>query len=360
MIPLRHSLNPFGRAASALVRYLLHDEFPTAAAAPLSSPRACEPGPGTATITDTANKASISGGALVFSGRTVSNSDPSYKGDGYARSAGLAAIFRHSTGHTGNYCLFGWFPASGFPATDTMLRLVGGFASPKGEYFGYPVSTGYRNYAMIARQVGGFIVIGDKLTFVDATANNQTIYPGIAVSTAWATTNALDYVRVKQLGAPWTTDAGIYIANYPTPTNPQVSTSSDGDTFIEFTSSIGAGVIVELDFRRTDADNRWILRIDGTAKSVKIIQRQGGIETERASGDISIYIPTSRRFCVSVVGPQITFFIMERSFIQYGAATFNQAATGIRLSGFSNASNFIVWPGKLTGSTLDELQRYMA
>src|SRR3990172_2689119 len=48
--------------------YDLLDNFNTAEAAPLTSPRTAEPGPGTLTIVDTENKLSISGGQLVCAG----------------------------------------------------------------------------------------------------------------------------------------------------------------------------------------------------------------------------------------------------------------------------------------------------
>lgn len=45
--------------------YLLYDEFITPEANPLASPRACEPGPGTLTVLDVAEKYSIADGKLV-------------------------------------------------------------------------------------------------------------------------------------------------------------------------------------------------------------------------------------------------------------------------------------------------------
>ena len=47
---------------------LLYDKFTTAAAAPITSPRTCEPGPGLATIVDTENKFTIAGASLVCAG----------------------------------------------------------------------------------------------------------------------------------------------------------------------------------------------------------------------------------------------------------------------------------------------------
>jgi hypothetical protein len=67
-------LRPRGGKSWIEKNALLYDTFTTDDAAPITSPRTCEPGPGVATIVDTTNKLTISGGALVFSeGNTAGN-----------------------------------------------------------------------------------------------------------------------------------------------------------------------------------------------------------------------------------------------------------------------------------------------
>ena len=77
------------------VSYLLRDQFTTAASAPLASPRTAEPGPGTATITDTGNKLSIAGGILTSSTAGVAANDPAIVYNGIARASGRAALRRY-------------------------------------------------------------------------------------------------------------------------------------------------------------------------------------------------------------------------------------------------------------------------
>lgn len=69
---IRHArlrLTPQGAksASSVPLTFLLNDQFTTAESAPLTSPRTAEPGPGTQTISDDYDEASISGGKLVVS-----------------------------------------------------------------------------------------------------------------------------------------------------------------------------------------------------------------------------------------------------------------------------------------------------
>lgn len=56
------------RWATSGLTYLLYDDFTTPEAAPLTSPRTCEPGPGTLVISDSYSALSISGGSIVSVG----------------------------------------------------------------------------------------------------------------------------------------------------------------------------------------------------------------------------------------------------------------------------------------------------
>jgi hypothetical protein len=68
-----------GESEGEVLTYLLRDEFTTADAAPITSPRTCEPGPGLFDVADATNKFSISGGDLVCSGgQSAWGGDPSY------------------------------------------------------------------------------------------------------------------------------------------------------------------------------------------------------------------------------------------------------------------------------------------
>ena len=51
-LPSGFGIRTYAAAPGGGVTYLLRDEFTTDAAAPLTSPRTCEPGPGTLTISD--------------------------------------------------------------------------------------------------------------------------------------------------------------------------------------------------------------------------------------------------------------------------------------------------------------------
>src|SRR5690348_3793259 len=92
------------------IAWLFRDEFTTDQAAPLTSPRTSEPpGPGTLTITDTGNHASIVGGKLSFDGTIVATGNPRVVGtNSLARVAGRTLFIPINFSATGGQYLYGW------------------------------------------------------------------------------------------------------------------------------------------------------------------------------------------------------------------------------------------------------------
>src|SRR5690554_4626838 len=84
------ALGMFGGAGAAPVEYLLRDEFTTDEAAPLTSPRTCEPGPGTLVTSESSGLIAIVDGQISLTGFNGSYNDPKvYSSDSFARAAGL-------------------------------------------------------------------------------------------------------------------------------------------------------------------------------------------------------------------------------------------------------------------------------
>jgi hypothetical protein len=140
---------------------LLYDTFTTDDAAPITSPRTCEPGPGLATIVDTENKLSISGDNLVCAGgKTVpAFGDPSaWLGrdnagsvDAVPFTVGMAGLLDFTPGLTSKQFMFGFDnDDSGYPkprfhfngttvrlvdsASGTLVDLANGYAAERSKY----------------------------------------------------------------------------------------------------------------------------------------------------------------------------------------------------------------------------------
>lgn len=206
----------FAAAPDSGVTYLLRDEFTTDAAAPLLSPRTCEPGPGTLTIVDTRSELSISSGKLSLNNTAVTGGNPGLWGGALSRQAGLATITQFAETHAGTSVRFGFdtnltglLDDANLYANNTTLRAgIGTQDIPVGAL------TSSADYVAgaVLRGTGAFILIKGgafsdwTLVWVATNGSAATVYPAIATVFRTAT---CDYMRVSQFPAPWTTDYGI-------------------------------------------------------------------------------------------------------------------------------------------------------
>lgn len=96
-------LSPLGRALKNRIGYILRDEFITNSASPLTSPRTCEPGPGTLTLADAGNKMSIANSKLTYAGGSSDWINPGgYWSSAITRVAGRA-FYAVATLSSGSY-----------------------------------------------------------------------------------------------------------------------------------------------------------------------------------------------------------------------------------------------------------------
>ena len=120
------------------------------------------------------------------------------------------------------------------------------------------------------------------------------------------------------------------------------TTTSEADALIEMTWTAATGETFELSTRRTDDDNRWILRASQAGSTVKLIQEQATVETERSSAAQTLTNSTDYRFVVIQDGADISTRVGSTAKNTYGSATFNQTATGVKVS--HAGDNLIAWP----------------
>lgn len=328
-------------------RYLFLDRFLTDASAPLSSPRTCEPGPGTWAITDTENKISISSGLLTFAGGKASPGygDPMVRSVSSVGSAGGTALLATVVSNTGTACIgFGAGTANpGFRFSISTLVSADVGTSINSETVALP-----QDFAVILRPAlaGGWMCRRSpggtwNLQWVSVAGPNTN-----AVVSSYNSAVSVDNVRVVVLPA-WATESNIYTSFVASPANPQAATmTADGLVYVTWTPA--AGETLELDIRRTDSDNRWIHRCDQAGSTMKIIERAAGIETERASSAQTWTVSTAYRIGIVAVGQSIKQIVGNVAKNTYTSASFNQSATGVRLSGHSTATNLYAWPRYVT------------
>lgn len=341
-------------SAGTPVNWLLLDRFTTNAAAPLASPRTCEPGPGTLTLTDTGNKLSIVGSKLVSAAPTVGFSDPRVSGTTIARVQGRALMVRGAKGTSWRIGFADSADTSprGGPLLNSSAFFHYDNASPVG---GLVAASGATSYDML-------IVQQDYNTFSavlgGAWAAWTMLFSGGIRNAANITVNAAATQKIYfDVNAAWEVDSleewdllGVYSLSYgwatvhetePAPAGVTGTVSSaDMLAIVEWTPA--AAATMELSIRRTDNDNRWIVRCDQTGSTVKLIERNAGVETERASAAMAWGTGSKQRVWVRAETQRISFGTEVSLKGTYTTASFNQAVAGVAVSA-SNATSLGYW-----------------
>lgn len=328
-------------------RYLFLDRFTTDASAPMSSPRTCEPGPGKWIIDDSESKISIVSGQLSFAGGITSPAygDPMVRSSSSVGSSAGTAVLGTVVSNTATAAIgFGAGTANpGFRFSNAGLVSADQGSSSNAETITLPIEV-----AVILRpgSAGGWCcrrTPGGTWELQWVTASSPNTNPNVS---SYNSAIVVDNVRVAVLPT-WATEANIYTSYTATPANPQAGTmTADGLVYVTWTPA--AGEVLELDVRRSDADNRWVHRCDQAGSTMKIIERNGGVETERASGAQTWTVSTAYRIGIVAVGESIRQIVGNTTRNTYTSAAFNRAATGVHLSGHTTAANLYAWPRYVT------------
>lgn len=277
-------MNPFHRVMSGGGRpiFLFDDEFLANASAPLASPRTAEPGPGTLTITDTGNKATISGGKIRWPS-AAGDFDPKFAvTTSQTRAAGLAFITPSVVAAGGNY-IMGFFSALALgnsprrgviQLTTVGISIVdsGGNAILIVDATAPTVGTAY-DVAVVLRGTGAFYFIRGgaytswTLLFVDGISNLATVFAGFAALTDVTSAYSVEAARQLVLGGTLATDSGCATVNVTASSGVTQTADADGVYSLAFTLPAGSANLVaaELRYRWQDATNYWTAYIKRNA-----------------------------------------------------------------------------------------------
>lgn len=239
-----------GQSESSAVAYWFRHDFPVARTAPMSSPQAAEPGPGVFTFTDTGNKWSESSDTLQGAQPAAAN-DPRGFSQVVADLPGRAFHASITPGGSNINLSIGWVdsPAGNYP-TDA-IRFVAGsqvlaFVNGVDVTLGYNFTPGTTYKIVINRITGGsqlFITggifgTGWRLLFINPSSLVTSIRGGLGHTGASANTYAVEYLRGRDLPAPFNTNFGIAILNSTV-----------------FTQSLGAELVTNGNFASWSANN---------------------------------------------------------------------------------------------------------
>ena len=349
------------RSGGIPITYLLRDEFTTEEAAPLALPRTCEPGPGMWAGVG-ASWSIVVGGKLRAPGSVVANTHYLI-GPVQSRAVGLAMFTQFNRVNSNNY-----HPSWGFADNNTTFNSTGDWdanilpaagqqtlilvntASITGP--GYVASTDYET-AIILRTTGAlFFIKGGAYTewtliWVDNISSTSTLYPVIYARDEQADIN---YCRIEQLPSPFDTDYGSATYYDATPAGNDTATSKANATQY-FSWTVGSTETLIIRFRRTDDDNCYRLECNQALGTIKLFKREGGSDTELDAGKTQTWTPaTTYRIAIQYVGTGIKTWVGTTSKHSATGQTFNQTATGAKVSGFASATGWEIWDRQYSGS----------
>lgn len=345
------------------ITYLVRDLFTDTLSAGSVNNSSATPGPGTRSVVDTENNISIGSNLLTFAKAKTAGSisDPLFREDLLSRKVGRSIKIDTTGLPTGTWLYLSIYASVGAETGITIYSSV--------IHCMYTISTALDSlvvdtpyqFRLTLRTLGlwtevkGGAFTNWTLTHVDATNYYASSNPTQAQINLRSGTNPVSFSLFKalDLGAPYNTNFGPAVSRIQQP----VANSdgiSDADGIIEFTWIPTSAQVLELDVRRTDADNRWIVRCDQANSTIKLIELNAGNETERSTAAATWTVGTNYRLTVRMVGTSIKAMVDYALKNSYANATFNQTATGVYLNqdGSSNQTwkstpttvDFVCWP----------------
>lgn len=355
-----------GGGATTPITYLLRDEFTTDAAAPLTSPRTCEPGPGTLTIVDTTSKLSIASQILTFGGQNAAG-DPGVWGQAHTNAIGLGFLWKMmASDNAATYPQGGWDTNQ----SSTSLLLIRHRPQNQDIYTTMGAidfsETGFaratmHDFAIILRGTGGAFFLAKpnggswRLLWVNTTNYLTYVYPYVILGAFASGSASVDKMLTTTLLAPWNSANGI--ANVVVASSGVNGTSTmSANGIVEGTWTAVTGATFDLQIRRTDDDNCWIVRLDQANSKMYLYQKEAGTETERgATGGKAVTLTngTAYRVWAKCYGNIINCGVNEAQYTIYNSATFNNTATGVKNT--LAVSNLISWPWLIGGAALSVL-----
>jgi hypothetical protein len=297
-MPWRGDLaTPMGQrgAVGASLVYLLDDEFTTDDAAPVTTPRTCEPGPGVLKIGQPANEISIASGIIQASAGNTSGTVFVVGNVTFAHGAGrcLKLVAAKNAGSSSSFV--GWANSnvtltSAWRGTleEGFYRDIatGAFIAPPA---GTTLSSTAADYCFVRNADGGVWVFKDSLlVWVDDGNGTAALYPLVFHSSVVASTPQASAIRMTDLPGVWTLSRGIVVFTDTTLLSNDTFTGvADGLHEFEFTlpGSPAANDEIVLQYRRLDSSNYWKATIKrnagNTAWDFLLDSVSGGTPTNR-------------------------------------------------------------------------------
>lgn len=342
--------------------FLFRDDFTTTEAAPLTSPRTSEPGPGIFTNHADAGAAEISGGKLTITTPTTYGA----YGSAQTRVTGLCVAINFTVVDGIRNWRIGWWQSTTIDsAGGTRAHQLGSHSDVNVDVFeevgnfdevGIHATATPANYFIILRTTGAFYVIGDTLVMVSTIPNNTPVYPAIYKDELGA---EIDFLRVSQLPVPWDTDNGIATEILAGARDAGETFVHEADCLIEFeVVAVPSAGQIEVKFRIQDASNYWMVTIDSDG-DLDLDEVVDGTPTQRDTA--ATVVNDSDRIIIVVDNETIMVYEVSTLRLDYSSAANFKTETDGELEdegSDGSVSDIISWPRTLSGdakSALDDV-----
>lgn len=345
------------------LEFLLRDEFVSPLAAGAINGTLAEPGPGTRAVADPDSRVTIANGAIVGAAGGIGTYN-TYIGYGalnaIANTPGLALMVNRSIGAatrgdvlistTDAVNLYPRFELSNgnLSIRDIDSTLISGSTELSNAIF-----------STIRNNGGGVVYIRNELVLWVGEPVASTLYAHLS----WPTSSSaavFSYIRLAQLGVPWSSDRGVATFYDATPTANDLATGLP-DALHYFTWTVTAAETLSIYFRRTDDDNTYRLDCDQAGGTIKLYRRESASDTELDAGKTQTWTASSSyRIGIVYDGGVIKTYVDGTLKHSVSGETYNLTVTGNKVTGFAAATGWELWPRDLSGAALSMLNNYTA
>ena len=321
--------------------YFLKSTFQTDDAAPVADPYAGEIG--SVDINDTTNDLSVSVGRMTSAGGSVGSSNPGASGSlALTRQNGLLYVADVKQVQVGTDGVREISPAIGFETSLQVSALgsMGGLAFNSVASAGYlfiPFSSSTPNtyvaptptvdvrFAFLCSGSLLYVIAGTKVVGVIESVSASSLYPFVKDLATNRYSFDVAYMAAGLLRGQYAQDNALRTLAIANPTNGQAFTHP-ANFWMWVTLTAPSSGNLDIVFRKQDANNKWILRVN-SAGALAVIEVIAGVENSRTSS-AGGYITTATRIMMVADGVRIVPYKTYTQGPIYSSASNFQSATG--------------------------------
>jgi len=346
--------------------YKLKVLFATDDDTPITNPYVGEVG--SLNISDTSSKLSVSSDTLIVNGTVGSSNPEAISATGFDIAVGLTTLTRIKRNNLAGTLQIGVDKdgAVGGAAAGVVAPF---FSNTRTELNVFDLAMTidtYHTFAVVPLTNKKFVLLASGGNWTNPSvmgimagkdfSSTNKIYPFLGGDIGGAQIWTVDWITCSQFGTPFNAVA-TFATNYHASLSSGTTTTMEANAYLEATWQAVTGETIDFMFRRTDDNNCWIIRGSQAGSTVKLIQKEAGIETERVSQAQTWTNGTSYIIKVMVYGNIVSLAVDASNKSGYNSATFNNGATGVKCD--KNLTEVYILPRTLSGATLTEWNRWV-